>query len=191
MSSVSSTFHFGNLIDHALAYAASGWSVLAVDGKRAVGKWRAFQKHAPDDGTLHRLFTRTGITGLAAVTGAVSAGLAVRHFDRVDAYDVWAEAHPTDANSLPTVRTVRGFHVYGRLDVEDYRTLADGELRADSRHYVLLPPSLHPDGIKYDWIGSSRSAGSWPSNGDPGRSLWAVRLQASISASAPSTRARC
>jgi hypothetical protein len=152
MSSVSSTYQFGNLIDHALAYASRGWSVLAVDGKRAVGKWRGFQEQAADDGTLCRLFARTGITGLAVITGAVSGGLAVRDFDQADAYHSWAEAHPTDANGLPTVRTGRGFHVHGHLDVEDYRTLADGELRADSRHYVLLPPSRHPEGTKYDWM---------------------------------------
>jgi hypothetical protein len=151
MSSLSKTFHFGNLIDDALAYGARGWSVLAVDGKRAVGRWGVFQKQAADEGTLRRLFTRPGITGLAAITGAVSGGLAVRDFDRADAYHSWVEAHPTDARRLPTVRTCRGFHVYGRLDADEYRTLADGELHADSRHYVLLPPSLHPDGIRYDW----------------------------------------
>src|SRR5262249_27906989 len=50
-----------------------------------------------------------------------------------------------------TVKTGRGFHVYGRLIEETYANLDDGELRADSRHYVVLPPSLHPDGILYHW----------------------------------------
>jgi hypothetical protein len=69
----------------------------------------------------------------------------------VDAYHAWAACHPVDAGRLPTVRTARGYHVYGRLDAENYRTLGDGELRADSRHYVLAPPSIHPDGRDYAW----------------------------------------
>jgi hypothetical protein len=137
------------LLDAALAYASRGWSIVPVTGKCAAGRWRPCQKRTPDHSTLRRLLARPGVTGLAVVTGAVSGGLAVRDYDQIDAYLAWAGAHPEDANRLPTVRTARGFHVYGRLDAEDYRTFADGELRADSKHYVLLPPSLHPDGPTY------------------------------------------
>jgi hypothetical protein len=139
------------LLDAALGYARRGWSITPVCGKRAAGPWRPFQDQPADEKTLRRLFTRNGISGLAVITGAVSGGLAVRDYDRADAYLAWAEAHPTDAARLPTVRTARGHHVYGQFDAEEYRTLHDGELRADSRHYVLLPPSIHPDGVAYAW----------------------------------------
>jgi hypothetical protein len=140
-----------SLRDAALAYHGRGWSVIPVRGKRPASLWRPFQERAADRATLTRMFARPGITGVAVVTGAVSGGLAVRDFDRADAYRVWADAHPADAARLPTVATARGFHVYGRRDVEEFRTLADGELRADSRHYVLLPPSRHPSGAAYAW----------------------------------------
>jgi hypothetical protein len=146
------------LLDAALSYAHRGWSIIAVAGKRAVGRWKPFQQRPADDATLRRLFARPGVTGLAVVTGKVSCGLAVRDFDREDAYHAWATCHPDDAGWLPTVRTARGYHVYGRLDAEQYRTLGDGELRADSRHYVLAPPSIHPDGGDYVWTIPLRDA---------------------------------
>jgi len=142
-----------SLLDRALAYdAALGWSIIAVIGKRAAGLWRPFQDRLADEATLRKMFARPGVTGLAVITGQVSGGLAVRDFDDTDAYHAWASANPENAARLPTVQTSRGYHVYGRLDAEQYLTFDDGELRADSRHYVLLPPSQHPDGAVYTWV---------------------------------------
>jgi hypothetical protein len=141
----------GKLLDAALSYAGLDWSIIAVKGKRAAGLWRPFQERAADEATLRRMFARPGVTGLAVVCGAVSGGLAVRDFDRRDSYEAWARDNPDDAACLPTVKTARGFHVYGRVDSEAFEVFGDGELRADSGHYVLLPPSLHPDGIVYTW----------------------------------------
>jgi hypothetical protein len=140
-----------NLLDHAIDYARRGWSVIPVIGKKPRGLWKPFQQRRPDEATLHKQFSRPGITGLAVISGAVSGGLAIRDFDQADAYRTWADAHPEDA-SLPTARTRRGFHVFGRLDTERYATLPDGELRGDSGHYTLLPPSAHPDGGQYAWV---------------------------------------
>jgi hypothetical protein len=139
------------LLDAALFYAARGWSIVPVIGKRAAGLWQPFQERRPDEPALRRMFSRPKITGLAVITGLVSGGLAVRDFDDAGAYQAWARTHPEDAGRLPTVRTSRGYHLYARLDAEQYRTLPDGELRADSKHYVVLPPSLHPDGTIYAW----------------------------------------
>jgi hypothetical protein len=82
----------------------------------------------------------------------VRGGLAVRDFDVAGAYSAWAAANPDDAARLPTVQTARGFHVYGRLEEETFDDLGDSELRADSGHYVLLPPSVHPSGHTYTWV---------------------------------------
>jgi hypothetical protein len=140
------------LLAHALAYARRGWSIIPVIGKKPAGLWKPFQKRPADEKTLRRLFARKGITGLAVVLGRVSGGLAVRDFDDASAFHAWAAQNPEDAGTLPTVRTARGFHVYGRLDEEAYATLPDGELRADSGHYIVLPPSQHPDGPTYAWL---------------------------------------
>ncbi len=144
--------HDLSLFDHALAYAGRGWSIIPVNGKKGAGLWKPFQTEAAQPEILRSLFAKPGITGLAVVLGAVSGGLAVRDFDDADAYHAWAAANSDHAGSLPTVQTARGFHVYGRLDEEDYRDLGDGELRADAGHYIVLPPSQHPSGLVYRWI---------------------------------------
>jgi hypothetical protein len=142
----------GEFLGAALPYAARGWSIIPVIGKRPAGLWKPFQEHPADEPTLRRLFARKGITGVAVVLGKASGGLACRDFDRAVAYHQWAAAHPDDAASLPTVQTARGFHVYGLLAEEAFANLGDGELRADSGHYCLLPPSRHPDGPAYSWL---------------------------------------
>lgn len=139
-------------LDAALQYRRRGWSIIPVIEKRAAGTWRPFQDQLADENTLRRLFRRPGITGLAVVLGAVSGGLACRDFDDADSYRNWAAENPTDAATLPTAETARGYHVYGRLDTEAFSTFADGELRADSRHYTVLPPAVHPSGFVYHWL---------------------------------------
>jgi hypothetical protein len=144
--------HGNELLRAAVAYAARGWSIIPVNGKRAgCRRWKPYQMRPAEERTLRGMFAPSKITGLAAITGRVSGGLAVRDFDRAESYIRWAQANPGEASRLPTVQTARGYHVYGRLDSECYATYGDGELRADSGHYVLLPPSLHPDGTVYEW----------------------------------------
>jgi hypothetical protein len=140
-----------DLLTAALAYQARGWSIIPTVGKEARTPWKRFQSCPASPAELQSLFALQGIDGLAVVLGAVSGGLACRDFDRSDAYDCWAEANNDDAARLPTVKTSRGYHVYGRLEIEQYVKFDDGELRGNSGHYTLLPPSLHPDGIVYTW----------------------------------------
>src|SRR5262249_37275507 len=129
-----------------------GWSTNPIVGKKAVGRWKEFQCRRPDGDTLRRLFSRDGITGLAVITGAVSGGLAIRDFDDNEAYITWTAANQTGAKRLPTVKTARGYHVYGWMDREAYADFGNGELRGDSKHYCVIPPSLHPGGAVYRWV---------------------------------------
>ena len=50
--------------------------------------------------------------GIGVVFGAVSGGLASRDFDTLDSYQSWAAEHRELAETLPTVETRRGRHVY-------------------------------------------------------------------------------
>jgi hypothetical protein len=134
--------------------AARGWSLLPVKPgtKEAALKWKKYQKRRPTQAELLDWFGKQGIAGaIAVILGKASGGLACRDFDDEEAYLRWCRQRPNLAAALPTVKTHRGFHVYFR-GPEDYVELEDGEYRADSGHYCLVPPSAHPKGGRYQWV---------------------------------------
>jgi hypothetical protein len=142
-----------HLLAAALNYMARGWSIIPVIGKKPVVGWKKFQERPATEQELREAFANPRVTGLAVILGTVSGGLAARDFDTVISYEAWAAAYPDLATSLPTVQTARGFHVYFRISRESFHTFDDdsGELRADSKHIDVLPPSRHPDGPLYRW----------------------------------------
>jgi len=143
-----------NLLAHALAYAARGWSILPVKyvngHKSGAVRWKRFQTFRATEEVLRRWFEKNPDWQIGVICGAVSGGLICRDFDAPGAYEAWAKAHGELAATLPTVRTGRGWHVYFRARDLRFRALADGEYRGE-KHFVVLPPSRHPNGARYAW----------------------------------------
>jgi hypothetical protein len=143
------------LLDAALEYHGRGWSIIPVTNeageKKPAIKWKPFQTLPAGPEQLRKWFRRDNITGIGVIFGGVSGGLASRDFDKAGAYEEWAQDHARLAISLPTVQTVRGYHVYFRADCEGFADLDDGEYRGNCGHYSVLPPSLHPSGVRYIW----------------------------------------
>ena len=137
----------------ALMYRQWGLSVVPVGAnKRPEGCWRWYRHRRPSDRELGRLFTRTGsCQGAAVVLGRISGGLGCRDYDTEAGYRRWAARHPSEARTLPTVKTARGYHVYHRSPYEHFRRFSDGDYRSDGGHYALLPGSVHPSGHVYRW----------------------------------------
>src|SRR6185295_16956899 len=142
------------IIVAAVEYAARGWSVIPVKGDKrpAVGAWRSAQTIAAKAGEVPDWFERVkSAAGVGIVLGAVSGGLWVRDFDDAGAYTRWAAEHPEMAMSLPTVRTRRGWHVYGRWKGIRTATMTDGELRGEGA-YIVAPPTRADTGTVYAWV---------------------------------------
>jgi hypothetical protein len=139
-----------DLLSAALEYSARRWSIIPTIGKISAHHWKQFQAGPADEPMLRRMFGRKDITGLAVILGSASGGLACRDWDDSGAYHRWAADHPELAATLPTVQTTRGFHVYF-LGPEGFHKLGDGEYRATSGQYCLVPPSRHPSGAFYTW----------------------------------------
>jgi hypothetical protein len=151
------------LWQYALEYRSFGLNVFPLRGKKPVTAWKHFQTKRPSLDNLQRLIFERSATGLAAVVGWISGHkangtlpatkLCVRDYDSRESFFQWAERYPQLAATLPLVSTKRGFHVYCWSTYEVFEEFNDGELRAKSTRYVLLPPSQHPDGPEiYRWV---------------------------------------
>jgi len=159
-----STQHYGTRYEYtredffqdALIWRSMGFCVMPIGpDKKPLMRWKHLQQRRPTDrqiGNMFRYQRNRHICGLAVICGRISRGLACRDFDTLDGYRAWAAAYPDLADLLPTVRTARGYHVYCRFWREHYEKFDNGELLADSRHYVVLPPSHHPSGVRYEWM---------------------------------------
>ncbi len=140
------------ILDWAIEYHRRDWSIIPVGrNKRFASKaWKQFQEKRPDPGQLKKWFAN-GKLYPAVILGQISGGLVCRDFDQMDAYDSWAKEYPDLAQTLPTVRTSRGKHVYCASNWHGFLDLGDGELRGSTGHYCVLPPAVHETGTNYTW----------------------------------------
>jgi hypothetical protein len=122
---------------------------MTTEKKPTLRRWRQYQTERPSLATVRKWF-QTDRDGVAVVLGDVSGSLVCRDFDQMDVYDGWAARHLKLANTLPTVQTARGRHVYCRCsDQRSIIDLGDGEFRGAG--IAVLPPSLHASGDVYTW----------------------------------------
>lgn len=144
-----------NKLQWARYYASLGWSIIPLrpgTKKPAVKAWKQYQSTPASEDQLVKWFS-SGKYDIGVVLGAVSGNLACRDFDTADSYQQWKANHPDLASRLPIVKTSRGYHVYSRTSHScATRKLADGELRGEGA-YTVLPPSVHPSGVQYQWLG--------------------------------------
>jgi hypothetical protein len=151
------------IFEAALEYHRLGLSLIPIRPKTkkpALAIWKPFQRCRPTQADLQEWFVHKRRQALAVVLGPVSGDLICRDYDDMAAYEAWATKHPDLAATLPTVITFRGRHVYFRADRKVVRRYSptgsstiefeDGELRGEGA-YVVLPPSLHSDGVRYEW----------------------------------------
>lgn len=139
-----------------------------MDSKRPTRKWKRYQTCLASENTIRKWFCEHSNWGIAVIFGKPSRNLISRDFDCVNSYKCWANLHPKLAETLPTVETNRGCHVYAMAALESVTNarrflskepngigaidMGDGELRAGAGCYSLLPPSIHPTGKLYKWL---------------------------------------
>lgn len=141
------------LLKQALEYHRLGCCVIPIKPRSkipALRSWKQLQTKRPDEKQLQEWFAN-GERNIAVVLGPVSGNLACRDFDTTAEYELWACKYPDLTNTLPTVRTANGYHVYFQARVDGIRHISNGELRGTGG-YCLLPPSVHPDGARYKWV---------------------------------------
>lgn len=141
------------VLEEALRYLDLGYSVLPLHTRSklpAIKEWSVFQHQKPTKQNVLDWFSLE--RNIAIVTGAVS-GLVVIDVDTLKGGD-----YASLIKRFPTktvVKTGRGFHLYYEhpgWHVDNAVEMLPGvDVRADGG-YVVAPPSIHPNGSKYEWI---------------------------------------
>lgn len=143
------------LLRHAMRFHSLGIRVFPIRaGSRTPAvRWSHISRRRKQlSGTVEQMFSRDSVGGIAGLSGVTTDGrvLAFRDFDLADSYHAWASSHPSLASDLPTTKTRRGYHVAFLVEGDEaFQNCGDGEYRADSRHFCVLPPSPHPLGGVY------------------------------------------
>jgi hypothetical protein len=144
----------------ALRYLAHGWSVIPVRSrdKQPLVRWQPYQERAADAAQIDAWLACWPDANLAVVTGAVS-GLVALDIDPKHGGDQSLERWQRHYGRLPaTVEANTGgggrhvYFAYPGTPVRNRAGLAAGiDVRADGG-YVVVPPSVHPNGRRYAWV---------------------------------------
>lgn len=127
--------------------------------KQRLFSGNTFQTWFPREDHLCKWFCTPQPYGIAIVPGEVSGNLVILDFDEVSVYQVWLSLIP-GAVDFPIVRSARGVHVYTRLKdmVSNGQGQFEGLIFGDiiAHGNITAPPSIHPSGHVYEWIGDPR-----------------------------------
>ena len=153
----------------ATEYLDSGWSVLPVkpEEKRPyMTNWLQYNKTRVSKSTMESWFTNLTGAGVGVVTGKISniVVLDVESYCKIPIEEL-LKRYPTQMVS----RTGSGgYHLFYQYPthvphVGNRVGLFDGiDLRADGG-FIVLPPTVHPSGGRYEWI-SRGIPGTFPNS---------------------------
>jgi len=119
--------------------------------KRPLIDWKEFQTRYPTDEELEKWFS-DGKSNIAIVTGPIS-GIAVLDIDGEEGQES-IKKYNLFIPPTPCVKTGKGYHYYFKYQdgVRNFTKRYPGiDLRGEGG-YVVAPPSIHPSGMKYEWL---------------------------------------
>ena len=144
-------------------YADLGLCVIPVKPMSKfpdLSRWQQYQSRRPTDKEIESWFSVPRNIGI--VCGSVSGGLIVVDFDDVRAFAFCFLESPV--GRTPVAKTGKGVHVYTRLKgggvpkgttfqrKGDAKTWLPVDIKGEGG-YVVAPPSVHPTGKAYEWVG--------------------------------------
>lgn len=147
-----------HLSKHLRFYREQRLSTIPIPyGKKEANiKWQVYQERLPTDAEIAEFFNKP--TNIAVVCGKVSGNLIVLDCDSQEKfYELGAVIkEKTGVDDILdftlVVKTDRGFHIYLRTeDTIKTQKFPKLEIRGEGS-YVLVPPSLHPNGTLYEFL---------------------------------------
>jgi hypothetical protein len=150
-------YDFSEREQQVLRLAQRGFQLFPCKPRRkepAIVNWRKLA--TADQKKLVHWFTEFPEANWAVATGPVSGVFVVD----VDEAGAWSELCQRNGGAVETlsVRTTRGRHLYLRYPVESMicnsaKQIASGVDVRGQGGYALCPPSIHPSGTPYQWLG--------------------------------------
>jgi hypothetical protein len=129
-----------------------GYSVIPVGrDKKPIIDWKEYQTRYPTDEELEAWFS-DGKNNIAIVTGPISE-IAVLDIDGEEGEES-IKQNRLYLPPTPCVKTGKGYHYYFKYQdgVRNFTKRYPGiDLRGEGG-YVLAPPSIHPSGMRYEWL---------------------------------------
>jgi len=151
-----------NTCHYAMFYHDNGLSVIPIkphSKEPAIVKWKPYQKEAPSMNEIKQWFYGTD-NNVGIVMGSVSGGTFALDFDSVELFkEFYSRLDDRLKNVVKNtwiVKTDRGFHVYLRafedeMDVPKTQSFEGVDIKGEGS-YVVAPPSVHPSGIRYEFL---------------------------------------
>lgn len=145
-----------NTIQPALHYAKRGFSVIPVEakGKKPLIPWERYQTERAEPKEIKKWFTDSPAANVGIITGKIS-GLVVIDIDTEAAKEkLKALVGEYDLDDVPRSRTGKGwqlFFAHPETPIQNRAGVLPGlDVRGDGG-YVVVPPSIHPNGKLYQW----------------------------------------
>ena len=160
------------MLEYALKYAALGWAILPCEPgtKRPVSALATNGVHSAssDEATIREWWTARpdANIGLACgkPSGVVALDLDLRHGGPEFFAAAVDDNSPLPDNIYESHTGGGGIHYLFAYDQEPNVDLAPGvEIKSDGK-YIILPPSIHPNGNSYEWELSSSPIEDYENN---------------------------
>lgn len=147
-------------LDAALEYYRAGWNVVPLTGKRPLVSWGKYQSTRVREDEIRQWWAKWPEANIGIVTGKVS-GIIVLDVDGAEGANSLASESLTIPDTLTSHTGGGGLHY-----VFQYPDGGDGKLRNFVRKrpgldfrgdggIIVAPPSLHPNGKRYEWVEGS------------------------------------
>ncbi len=147
-----------DLPTYACEYVKLGWSVIPIKpgGKKPLVEWEKYQKERATEDQIKKWWSKYPNANIGVVTGIISDIIVIDIDSKKGEEEYIAkfnELHSTISQKTGKPEATQkifkhpGNHTYHNMA----RFLPDVDVRADGG-YVVVPPSIHPNGKTYEWI---------------------------------------
>jgi Bifunctional DNA primase/polymerase, N-terminal/Primase C terminal 1 (PriCT-1) len=143
-------------LDAAIKYRQRGFSVIPIEprGKKPLLNWVSYQTERAEPSEVKKWFADSAAANIAIVTGAIS-DLVVIDIDSESAKNELKRiVGDYELDRVPRAKTGKGWQLFFEhpgVNISNRAGVIPGlDVRGDGG-YVVVPPSIHPNGKTYQW----------------------------------------